>query len=902
MPLSTAQIQQAYVTFFSRPADPAGLGYWTSYPGGVADLYATFAQSSEYSTAFNGLSSAQRVNLVYQNMFGRDAEPSGLLYWARQLDGNAITVANLALAVSAGSQGTDASIVANRVTAATSFTNAVDTSAEILGYTGASANASAKAWLATVKDTAASLTAATAGIDAAVAGAIVVGGAAGSTFTATTGVDSFTGGAGSDTFNAFFGTAGDSLGAGDTFDGGAGNDTLNLTTTGAAASSVATTVRNIETINIRGLVTSTFDATSVTGANAINVIDSVAGTTATVQGLRSVSTVIGATGPGAITATHTNASLGGTADTAMFSVTGAGAGNTAAVGAASNAVTAAITASTTGIEGYSFATSGTNIFSVTGSTTALTDGGTLTITGNGSNTITASALTNAKNFDLSASTGTNTLNLAGNLGTSDVIKGGTGADTLRVANTSTFANLTVTGVENLRISTSNTATGNMVFATAPNFTTIRVDGDTAESGTQTATGIGNTLTTINYVGDSLTANSTSAQQFNNITIANSLTGTETVGVTIGNGTIVNTGGYTLRTLTPNGAENLNITANDLGPSATATFTGITDNALSTISVTAAAGGVALGNIDGTTAAGTSGSLALLDFSKVVGTTVSSATLVTGTVGAGTVILGATGTGGTTLTLGLEVATDTVTYTGGQGVDTVDGSTGAFAGTMVVNGLAGDDIITGGAGGDTFDGGTGADTLSGNNGADSITGGEGADIINGGNGNDTIILTESVSSLDTVIFGGSTAATSAGLNRDTVTGFTSADRMQFGSTFLNGANTFVSNTLVSIDASTVQGMSANSGLITLVSNTLAGASGSAAISGLLAGTSGFSVAGSQTAVIVAADGSNAYVWYVNDGFDTNALVSSADIVLIGTLSGTTSVAAFTAANFAATIAG
>ncbi|OYY17870.1 MAG: hypothetical protein B7Y59_11215 [Burkholderiales bacterium 35-55-47] len=184
MALTTAQIQQAYVTFFSRPADPVGLAYWQAYTGSVADLYATFAQQTEYSAAFSGLTSAQKVNVVYQNLFGRDAEASGLLYWAGQVEAGNISVANLALAVSAGSQGTDKVTVDSRVTAATAFTAALDTNAEILGYTGATANAAAKTWLAGVT-TAANLATAVAAVDTAAAAVVAVGGAAGSTFTLT---------------------------------------------------------------------------------------------------------------------------------------------------------------------------------------------------------------------------------------------------------------------------------------------------------------------------------------------------------------------------------------------------------------------------------------------------------------------------------------------------------------------------------------------------------------------------------------------------------------------------------------------------------------------------------------------------------------------------------------------
>lgn len=268
MALTTAQIQQAYVTFFSRPADPVGLRYWQAYTGSIADLYATFAQQTEYSAAFSGLTSAQKVNVVYQNLFGRDAEANGLTYWADKVEAGAITVANLALAVSAGSQGTDLVTVNSRVSAATAFTTALDTTPEILGYTGATANAAAKTWLAGVT-TAANLATAVAAIDTATAAVVAVGGAAGSTFTLTSGVDTPTATSGSDTFLASdaSGATSFALGGLDVIDGGAGTDTLKVADAATAStgnfSFNGATIKNVE--NIEVTTSGSFDVTANTG-------------------------------------------------------------------------------------------------------------------------------------------------------------------------------------------------------------------------------------------------------------------------------------------------------------------------------------------------------------------------------------------------------------------------------------------------------------------------------------------------------------------------------------------------------------------------------------------------------------------------------------------------------------
>jgi len=257
MALTTAQIQQAYVTFFSRPADVAGLNYWSQYPGSIDNLYATFAQSAEYAAAFNGLTNNQKVSMVYQNLFGRAADAPGLSYWTLELDRGAVTVANLALALANGAQGSDIEVIANRVTAATSFTSQLDTTPEILAYSGDNANAIAKAWLANVTDAASLATATTPdALNAVVQSVVSGGGLPGQTFMLTVGADTITGTAGNDTIKALTvgtdGTAATTLSAFDAIDGGAGNDTLNIYSDGTDNTELPTsaTVKNVETINI----------------------------------------------------------------------------------------------------------------------------------------------------------------------------------------------------------------------------------------------------------------------------------------------------------------------------------------------------------------------------------------------------------------------------------------------------------------------------------------------------------------------------------------------------------------------------------------------------------------------------------------------------------------------------
>ena len=159
MALTTAQIQNAYVAFFNRPADVEGLNYWLAYTGNSAELLNTFAQSAEYKSLYSGMNNTQLVNAVYQNLFGHAPDIEGLNYWVNQLTQGKLAIGNIADAINKGAQGTDATIIDNKVAAATAFTTALDTTAEVLAYAGVSSTGleAVKTWLAAVTSDAATV-------------------------------------------------------------------------------------------------------------------------------------------------------------------------------------------------------------------------------------------------------------------------------------------------------------------------------------------------------------------------------------------------------------------------------------------------------------------------------------------------------------------------------------------------------------------------------------------------------------------------------------------------------------------------------------------------------------------------------------------------------------------------
>jgi hypothetical protein len=153
---NTTTVEQLYIAYFSRPADPNGLAYWNNVlatnPNGVQEISANFAGSQEYKDTYAGLDNQGIVQAVYHNLFGRAGEQAGVDYWTNVLNNHTITIDNVVTAVAAGAQGNDKLVYNGRVAVATSFTAHVDTAAEIAAYSGTAANLKAKAFIGTIVD------------------------------------------------------------------------------------------------------------------------------------------------------------------------------------------------------------------------------------------------------------------------------------------------------------------------------------------------------------------------------------------------------------------------------------------------------------------------------------------------------------------------------------------------------------------------------------------------------------------------------------------------------------------------------------------------------------------------------------------------------------------------------
>lgn len=153
-----------------------------------------------------------------------------------------------------------------------------------------------------------------------------------------------------------------------------------------------------------------------------------------------------------------------------------------------------------------------------------------------------------------------------------------------------------------------------------------------------------------------------------------------------------------------------------------------------------------------------------------------------------------------------------TANGGTGFDTVNGE----AGNDVINGEAGKDVLNGGADNDLIDGGIDSDTISGNAGDDTITGGDenpndgdatnrgdlilgddigvgvtGNDLINAGAGNDTV---DGGAGNDVINGQADNDALFGGAGNDTIAGGTGADTMTGGASGQDPLDAAVAATL------------------------------------------------------------------------------------------------------------
>ncbi|WP_031596917.1 DUF4214 domain-containing protein [Ferrovum myxofaciens] len=152
---TATDVENAYLAYFGRPADPEGMNYWLGQS--IATMQAGFAASQEYRTLYGNMTNKQVVTQVYSNLLGRAPDTGGLAYWVNQLNIGAATVSTIVTQMQANAEGIDIATLANRFVYAIHFTEDLTSHSQIVGYEGTAAANAARVAVSQVLNTASSL-------------------------------------------------------------------------------------------------------------------------------------------------------------------------------------------------------------------------------------------------------------------------------------------------------------------------------------------------------------------------------------------------------------------------------------------------------------------------------------------------------------------------------------------------------------------------------------------------------------------------------------------------------------------------------------------------------------------------------------------------------------------------
>lgn len=583
----TQVVQQLYISYFGRPADPTGLANFTAQLL-VADPFAgtdaaltTIPALSAYSqmnpTSAVGklvgsfankvnppgndhLSILKFVNDIYNNVFHRNADEGGN-YWVNLIEKGIVSRENASLAITEGAvngsntsvQGlADTALVAKVNAVATDFTNSLDTIAKVVSFQGDAAAAKAAALLSQVTATT-DLTAFHTNVLAAVDGLIVP---VTVSTVLTTGVDILVGTAANDVFNAVpSATNTATLTALDSIDGGAGTNTLNVIDTADAGHAFSVpasiTVKNVQNVNVTSANnTVTVDTSGFVGTTALKVA-SVGGATVTAAGTTTVTEADSALSTHAVSVNGgsnvTVTALGATTGTVTVGGTTAPTGDvvvneTAAIAGGAQAGTITVTGGTT------------VTVNETGSSSTTAVPGTPTTATQSAVIVNGTAITTAVNVTQSAAiaavTGTagvaqvETLTIGGTPGAGDILSATVNGVVYSVALSVAQAASVQTAAQAL--ATAITASGITVGAASVGgaFTLTAATAGTAFTIATAVTVVGGTATTntdVHTTANTSVVAGTSGLANGVVTIADVNAGSATKAATIASATLANYG-------------------------------------------------------------------------------------------------------------------------------------------------------------------------------------------------------------------------------------------------------------------------------------------------------------------------------------------------------------------------
>ncbi len=123
-------VNSFYLAFYGRPADPAGLKFWSQQlaanNGELGAITQAFATSEEAQVRFGTDSVNDRIAEIYQQLFNHTPDAEGLAYWTSVLEQGHASMADVAVAILGGAKDSDATLSQLRQQAADAFTAQVE--------------------------------------------------------------------------------------------------------------------------------------------------------------------------------------------------------------------------------------------------------------------------------------------------------------------------------------------------------------------------------------------------------------------------------------------------------------------------------------------------------------------------------------------------------------------------------------------------------------------------------------------------------------------------------------------------------------------------------------------------------------------------------------------------------
>ena len=569
-------------------------------------------------------------------------------------------------------------------------------------------------------------------------------------FTLTTGVDTFTGRSGNDSFD---GTTADSLNDYDILDGGAGVDTLTVKSASAAGGlTLIPQLSNIEVIQATNSIaddTIADDDTltiALAGITGITTLANIAGGDGvTFNDLANPVDLTIKSAPNITTVNYNATALTGASDSMTLKLSG------------TSSTTVAITDDSSST-GSVLETLTINSVSVANTLADLQIDGVLTptlnVTGGSALTITAALDSNVTTVDASANTGGLTLTNAPGA-TNVTITGSSAADTLTAV--ATGKNTLSMGGGNDTADFDGTWAGTDTYDGGDGTDTLRLDGNYTNAGASSTVFGG--LSNVEVIAIDTAHSLTLESNISATTFDVQHNSAQTINLNDGytNATTVKIGSDAASTDVINNNANVDLTvqANNGSFGTDVDITGSvgTNDTLNIVNTAT-----------GTTTFDTNNDV--FETINLVGFGATAApTIVTGAYSIGAVA----GTGVLTINADTLTALNAVTITGTSAATPLNVKTGA-ASDIITLGTK-NDTLTSGAGNDIIDANAGVNTIDSGAGNDTITLGTGADNITAGDGNDIITAEGSLANTD-IIDGGAgtdTLTTTAGISNSSVMG-------------------------------------------------------------------------------------------------------------------------------------